>query len=105
MAHTVRVLQGQLRCRTRRPATVLGMLSRVPTAARALALPAALAAALFAGPATPARAQDPAATTPPAPTVPAGVVVAGVDLSGLSAPDATAKLEGARAQLQRDVVV
>ncbi len=80
------------------------MLSRVPHAARALALPAAIAAA-FAFAASPARAQDPAPTPPAVPTVPAGVIVAGVDLSGLTAADATIKLEAARAQLQRDVVV
>ncbi|MBJ7471130.1 MAG: L,D-transpeptidase/peptidoglycan binding protein [Solirubrobacteraceae bacterium] len=79
------------------------MLLRVSHAVRALSVPVALAAALAASPI--ASAQDPAATPPPAPVVAAGVTVAGVDLSGLSAADATTKLEAARAQIQRDVVV
>lgn len=78
------------------------MLSRVSHAVRAFALPAALVAA--AAVATPALAQDPPAAAP-VPTVPAGVTVAGVDLSGLDSVAASAKLEAARAQLQRDVVV
>lgn len=78
------------------------MLSRVSHAVRAFALPAALVAA--AAVATPASAQTPSATSP-VPTVPAGVVVAGVDLSGLDSVAASAKLEAARAQIQRDVVV
>ena len=57
------------------------------------------------GAAAPALAQ----TTPPAPAapaaVPAGVTVGGIDLGGLAQPDAVAKLEAARAQLQRDVSV
>ena len=77
------------------------MLSRVPTAVRALALPAALVAAVASAASASAQNPVPAAT----PAVPAGVVVAGVDLSGLDAAGATAKLEAARAQLQRDVVV
>ena len=79
------------------------MLSRVSHAVRAFALPAALVAA--AAVATPALAQTPPPATTPVATVPAGVTVAGVDLSGLDSVAASAKLEAARAQIQRDVVV
>lgn len=73
---------------------------RALTAFRTLSAGVALAFAITG----PAAAQDPVATTPPA-TVPAGVSVAGIDLGGLSAADATARLEAARGQLQRNVSV
>lgn len=83
------------------------MHSRVLSAARAFAAPALLCVAL-AG-ATSALAQDPAAPAPAAPAapavIPAGVSVGGIDLAGLAEPDAVAKLEAARGQLQRDVSV
>jgi lipoprotein-anchoring transpeptidase ErfK/SrfK len=77
------------------------MLSRASFVARASFVPCLAALALM-GPST-ASAQSPAPTTPG--VIPAGVTVAGVDLSGLDQPAATAKLEAARAQIQRDVVV
>lgn len=83
---------------------------RVLPAARALAMPALLTAALFG--AAPVLAQTtlttpttPATTPPAAAVVPAGVTVGGIDLGGLAQADAVAKLEGARAQLQRDASV
>jgi lipoprotein-anchoring transpeptidase ErfK/SrfK len=81
------------------------MLTRANAAVRVLAPALALLAVGASG----ATAQDPAATTPAATTPPAtiqaGVTVGGVDVGGLAIADAAAKIEAARAQLQREVVV
>jgi lipoprotein-anchoring transpeptidase ErfK/SrfK len=76
------------------------MPTRAHAAVRAVVAPALFFAAVCA-PA--ALAVEP--TTPVPGTVAPGVTVAGVDVGGLTTVDAAAKLEGERAQLQRDVVV
>ncbi|MBO9534320.1 MAG: L,D-transpeptidase/peptidoglycan binding protein [Solirubrobacteraceae bacterium] len=92
------------------------MHTRVFAAVRAYACaPAFLLLAAGAVPATALAAQTatptPAATTPSptttfAPgTIQSGVKVGGIDVGGLSTADAAARLDGAKAQLGRDVVV
>jgi lipoprotein-anchoring transpeptidase ErfK/SrfK len=70
-------------------------------------MPALLTGALLGAAPVLAQSTTPTtpATTPAVPVVVAGVTVAGIDLSGLSQVDAAAKLEAARAILQRDVSV
>lgn len=85
------------------------MPTRATAAARAFAAPALLLTA-FAAPAaiaqtTPTPTPAVASPTPAPATIAAGVSVGGIDVGGLSTTDAAARLDGARAQLQRDVVV
>lgn len=76
------------------------MFTRAHAAVRAVVAPALLVATIAA---PSALAQDP--TTPPPATIAPGVTVGGIDVGGLAVADAAARLDGARAQLQRDVVV
>lgn len=87
------------------------MLTRAHAAVRALLAPAlvltivAVPTAVAQNPTTPTTPATTPAAAPAPGTIASGVTVAGIDVGGLSTTDAAAKIEAARADLQRDVVV